>query len=192
METAFPSDPLERLQFFWHRLFFGVLERVRMSDPKLHLRVQFALKQHGLLDPGEMVTGKERTRTPILLTRSSSAFSLRPDDVALRCASAFRESSGRLPSLRGKLREGRQGPPLLSVLMKYSERLAIEREGASRRVVRGGEAPHDRAVRAAAKDLGYTSEATFRKHLERAQQRFPEVARLWRGKGAAVWEQSEQ
>jgi hypothetical protein len=61
------------------------------------------------------------------------------------------------------------------------------RRATSPRVTR--RAPHQRAVRAAAKEMAYTSEETFRSQLEQAQRLFPEIVRACRGRGA-VWIQS--
>lgn len=167
----FPTDPLERSQHRWVDLFFGVLEAIRKHDRNLAFGIMLALEEAGLAEyHGD------------LLAPISGLFELNPSDDILRKTSPFRLAAS-IPPLRGRVKHGRARPPYLFILMQYYKALFEQKSPRSPRKLQGEEPPHERAVRLAAKNCGYGT-AAFRKHLERARELYPDLTRLWKGKGA--------
>ncbi len=172
---TFPADSLERCHLRWHGLFFGVWRAISKHDPNLAIGLLLALEKAGLAE----YRGDEPTFIP-------SLFEQNPSDDVLRKTMSFRHAAS-IPVLRGRIRGGRTRPPYLLILTEYYKALFEEKAKPSPERLRG-ESAHVSALHAAAATAGCSEEAC-RKHLERARELYPDLAKLFRRKGAK-WEQT--
>jgi hypothetical protein len=161
-------EPLERCHQRWAWLFFGVLDAVRNHDPALSDGLFLAFEKAELA----AWDGDLQTFIP-------GALDLNPSDDVLRKADRFRKA-GAIPDLRGRRKSGQLRPPYDSILLTYYRFLWEERKR-SRRA--GEQSASDCALSLTAKRFDYTSGAC-KKHLEKAQDRRPDLVKLWKGKGA--------